>query len=316
MVDIFQKMCILKKNYKISNNANTIILYKYINYNLFSALVENESAISSQAILNYLNAYLPSDLKNKCISSYKNYYNAMDQYYGRGFKTNYNVSDVAEILPDGNILTFCEGEDTFYYNIKNNIIIPLLHNDTTIIHTKSNQLFAIGGYVEGYHICTGEIYDSIKKFSMQENEWKTLNTKLIKARYETVLVEMLDGQILIIGGRQDCNLLSTTCHLVECELFDPKTDTIKQTCSLNIAREGGFSACLLSNGCVLVSGGYFTRPDNTSICTNCCEIYDPVANVWTIVKPMKTERANHYSCLLNPKEVAIFNTIDFEIYSL
>lgn len=317
-VELFQKMCILIKKkrvnmVKISNRKNTntnILLYKYINYNLFSIYTENEQDIF---VSSYLNAYLPSDLKNKCLSTFNNYYDK-----------KYDVCDIAEILPDGNILVYCKTLDInnhyfassitckpkemYYYNIKNNLIIPLSNYKTRIINTKSNMLIAIGGGFiwENYsYVCTSEISDSIKFFSIQENTWKTLNSKLITARCDAELIEMLDGQILIIGGRN--NPINYFCNLVKCELYNPKTDTIKQVCSLNIARSY-HNACLLPNGFVLVSGGLAIRKDNNILDkTDSCEIYNPLADSWTIVNPMNTSRVCHHSWLLNNKQVVIFD---------
>ncbi len=303
-------MNILKKNQQNRVNSATIVngdtlllLYKYINFNLYSLFAENRG---TDFVSKYLNAYLPSDLRNKCISSYNNYYKKIN------FKCECKVSDIAGILPDGNINIFCENlesgqREIYYYNLKNDIIIHFLYI-ATIIHTKSNLLLAFGGYKRDMF----EIFDSIKIFSIQENTWKTLNSKLIIARTNHVLVEMLDGQILIIGGTNYKSIVNNFC--VECELYNPKTDTIKQVGSLNIARRNGHSGCLLPNGCVLVSGGYIIKKNNKKnnnnnklyCCTDSCEIYNPVTDLWTIVKPMKTLRVNHYTFVLNNKQVAIF----------
>ncbi len=92
------------------------------------------------------------------------------------------------------------------------------------------------------------------------------------------------GLILIAGGNAS-NVPGTSC-----ELYNPATKTWSAAASMNVARSA-HTATLLPNGKVLVTGGSSTNglfPPLSS-----AEIYDPVANTWTLTGSMAFTRQQH-----------------------
>src|SRR5208337_1108177 len=85
-------------------------------------------------------------------------------------------------------------------------------------------------------------------------------------------------------------------------VYDPSTGTFSAGPSMTYPRYG-HTATLLSDGTVLIAGGCGTglTPD----CTNTAEIYDPVANAFTLTGNMVQPHAWHTGTLLNDGTVLI-----------
>jgi hypothetical protein len=83
--------------------------------------------------------------------------------------------------------------------------------------------------------------------------------------------ELPDGTILVAGGQG-----LDGKPLASAEVYDPRTDALTPTGSMNIAR-WRHTATLLLDGKVLVAGG--TRAGDS---VSRPEIYDPRAGTWTL----------------------------------
>src|SRR5438094_6652475 len=84
------------------------------------------------------------------------------------------------------------------------------------------------------------------------------------------------------------------------ELYDPTTGTWTVTGSLNTARES-HTAALLSNGMVLVAGGY---DSNTHVLAS-AELYDPISGSWTPTGSLNTARTVKNATLLSNGMVVV-----------
>ena len=102
-----------------------------------------------------------------------------------------------------------------------------------------------------------------------------------------------DGRYLICGGVDDANNPQASC-----EIYDPVADTFTAVASMNSPRMGA-TATLLADGRVFVSGGLEaisvtpTQLQAIRDAVDSTEIYDPVADTWTVGPPMSDPRAGH-----------------------
>jgi len=91
--------------------------------------------------------------------------------------------------------------------------------------------------------------------------------------------------VLVAGGQDGSGL-----NLAGAEIYDPNANT--WTAAGNLASPRSFhNATLLSNGKVLVSGGYATA-------SLTAEIYDPTTNTWSVTGSMSTVRLSASATLL------------------
>ena len=117
-------------------------------------------------------------------------------------------------------------------------------------------------------------------YAVYPGAWITTTTPSTERDRHTATL-LSNGQVLVTGGRDTQNGRTT---LATSELYDPVSGTWKPTGSLNSARNN-HSATLLSNGKVLVTGGY----DGSNVLDS-SEIYDPVAGTWTTTGSLITGR--------------------------
>lgn len=92
-LDLFQKMSI-KKNFNIKN---ILQIYNYLNNNLFVYLTKG-------GFENYLNKFLPIDLKNKCLSIYKEFqqeYNSMMSALNHPINDTWTIFDCSGQVKSG-----------------------------------------------------------------------------------------------------------------------------------------------------------------------------------------------------------------------
>ncbi len=118
------------------------------------------------------------------------------------------------------------------------------------------------------------------------------------ARFGASAVLLNSGSVLIAGGFDGTNLPA------EAEIYSPSNGGFTwEGPSLNVPRFDA-SATLLNNGQVLVAGG---STCNLPGCpTNAAEIYDPVANTFTLVPGgMNVPRFNHSATLTTNGQVVI-----------
>lgn len=112
-----------------------------------------------------------------------------------------------------------------------------------------------------------------------------------------------NGKVLIASGEGSTNPDSSNQQITTvAELYDPSTSTFTPTGSMAIGRFNQ-AATTLSDGRVLVTGGYFDI--NTHAATASTEIYDPSAGTFSPASSMTAARAEHTSTLLPSNEVLI-----------
>jgi N-acetylneuraminic acid mutarotase len=112
------------------------------------------------------------------------------------------------------------------------------------------------------------------------------------ARYAYTQTLLPNGKVLVAGGYEKSCGNPPCPRLSSAELYDPSTGTWSPTSSMNTARYA-HTATLLSNGLVLVAGGY----GETSVLAS-AELYNAATGQWTATGTMNTARAGHYAVLL------------------
>jgi WD40 repeat protein len=121
------------------------------------------------------------------------------------------------------------------------------------------------------------------------------------ARSDFTATPLHNGQVLVCGGVNTSNTNVVTV-LNSCEIYDPFFKTWTVARSMTTARRG-HAASLLSNGKVLVTGGYDGTAAITALKTT--EIYDPGSKSWSAGTPLIEARTGHTSTLLNSGKVLI-----------
>ena len=117
------------------------------------------------------------------------------------------------------------------------------------------------------------------------------------ARFGASAVLLNSGSVLIAGGFDGTNLPAAA------EIYSPSNGFAGPGPSLNVPRFNA-TATLLNNGQVLVTGGSTCALPGCP--TNAAEIYDPVANTFTLVPSgMNVPRFNHSATLTTNGQVVI-----------
>ena len=156
------------------------------------------------------------------------------------------------------------------------------HTATLLPNTK---VLVAGGQVTGGSTKTAEFYDPVAR------TW-TLIAPMTTNRASHSATLLPDGKILAAGGfagDSPANLLT----LASAELYDPAAGTWKNTTALSVPR-GNHKAVLLSNGQVLLAGGF----GNALVCFSSTEIFTPATGQWTNTGAMKSPRATFAALLL------------------
>jgi hypothetical protein len=112
---------------------------------------------------------------------------------------------------------------------------------------------------------------------------------LTEARHSHTATLLRDGRVLVVGGRAASG---SSDVLTSCELYDPGAAPGQPpwttVAPLNDPRYG-HQAVLLGTGHVLVAGGL----QSAATFVASAELYDPVANHWSVVRRLRYARAGH-----------------------
>lgn len=125
-------------------------------------------------------------------------------------------------------------------------------------------------------------------------------------RFDASAALLNNGQVLVAGG-STCNLPG--CPTNAAEIYDPVANTFSiVTGGMSVPRFN-HTATLLTNGDVVVAGGY-------SSCSSSCtgetstEFFDPVAGTFTSGQPVATALAGHTGTLVSNGDVLLIGGIN------
>jgi hypothetical protein len=117
------------------------------------------------------------------------------------------------------------------------------------------------------------------------------------ARADASAVQLYSGTVLVAGGFNGSNLPSVV------ELYNPTTNRFaSSTPLLNVPRFSA-TATILNNGQVLLAGG--TTCTSPGCPTNAAEMYDPVANTFSLLDGLAVPRFDHTATLMTNGQVFI-----------
>jgi len=174
-----------------------------------------------------------------------------------------------------------------------------LHSATVL---SNGDVLVVGGQdADGItFFASAELYDPVA------NTWSPAGT-LATARDGHTATLLPNGFVLVAGGIYNCSTCGESSYLASAELYNPATNSWSTVATMTTAREG-HTATLLSGGTVLVTGGTTQNVTSQSVgspVTATTEIYDPVANTWTLAATMSTPRVNHSANLLSSGAVLV-----------
>jgi hypothetical protein len=160
----------------------------------------------------------------------------------------------------------------------------------TATQLTSGQVLIAGGINSSGPLNEAEIY------TLSSQTFATANPMNVPRWLHTATL-LNDGTVLIAGGSS----VSNETTLNSAEIYDPVAGTFTLLPNtLNTARVG-HTATLLSNGQVLIVGGY----DPTTSIISDAELYDPIAQVFIDLGNTNTPRFHHTATLLQNGQVLI-----------
>lgn len=166
--------------------------------------------------------------------------------------------------------------------------IALVQNRYVYIAGGEQQGSRITGSVICYDLWNCDTDQDIAKDTngiKMRSGWK-LVPPLHEARRDFVLVNLNDETLYAVGGDNNRNVLS----MVECYSVNPtghrRNRGWSEAPSMLMARGAPAADCL--NGCMYVCGGY--TESRMEALTSSCEMYCPIANQWTLIRPMVQAR--------------------------
>jgi N-acetylneuraminic acid mutarotase len=144
------------------------------------------------------------------------------------------------------------------------------------------------------------VLSSAERYNTSSNAWAS-GGSMANPRYQHTASLLGNGTVLVAGGSNAIiDSCSCTTFLSAAELYDPTSNTWSSTGSLATGRYG-HTATVLSNGKVLVAGGYGGVPNtlkNVVAVQPTAELYDPASGLWSTTAPMNNARAYHTATLL------------------
>ncbi len=157
----------------------------------------------------------------------------------------------------------------------------------------SGKALVAGGVNNSTVLSSAEIYTPARSGT---GTWATTGS-LHAARQSAAAVTLLDGRVLVAGGKGTSSTILKTA-----EIYDPVAGTWATTGSMATARNG-LVATLLYNGKVLVAGGTDIGKPVDPLKT--AELFDPSTGTWTPTGSMTTGRAFATATLLPNGKVLV-----------
>ena len=238
------------------------------------------------------------------IGSAELYDPAMATFTATGLLNAARQFHTATLLPSGKVL-ICGGRGTAGGSVP--VAAAELYDPTTGTFTNTGSMLSpryqhtatllangkvliAGGYKFGTVAAMGtsELYNpATGMFSATGS--------LSVARYNHTATLLGNGKVLVAGGQGDFSSVGAYVDYATAELYDPAAGTFSATGSLSIARLA-HSATLLSDGTVLVAGGYNHASGYTYLAS--AEVYEPASGTFSAVAPMIDARYGHTATTL------------------
>ena len=140
---------------------------------------------------------------------------------------------------------------------------------------------------------TAELYDPVAA------AFVATTGNLTGIRFSATATLLANGKVLLVGGKNATDELATG------ELYDPTTKSFVATKGSMSTTRVYHTATLLNDGTVLVTGGLDSAGGASGTPVDTAEIYDPIADTFTLTGAMSTGRFFHTATLLGDGTVLI-----------
>jgi hypothetical protein len=238
----------------------------------------------------------------------------------QSFTTTGNLNDArkgasATLLPNGKVL-IAGGQDsggtllsssevydpsTGTFTLTGNMQIPRAQHTATLL--SNGKVLLMGSISE---TASAELFDPAAGLF-------SATGALIQARTHHTATLLPNGNVLVLGGTQTMppgggGAAPAPVSIDTTEIYDAANGTFKTAGKLLTARDS-HSATLLTNGIVLVAGGYKhgfdgdAQPEWSTIVT--AELFDPATSVSIAAASLEKDRAEHKATMLNNGHVLI-----------
>lgn len=151
------------------------------------------------------------------------------------------------------------------------------------------------------------IYSSAELYDPVTNSWSSAGN-MSTSRCGHTATQLSDGRTLVAGGYYDISSPESTNNI---DLYDPATNTWSAIDTMTEGR-AEHTASLLSNGKVMVAGGY----NNSTGRLSSAELYDPDSDTWSAVNDMAYGSYDHTATVLPDGKVLIVGGQGNEITAL
>ncbi len=211
------------------------------------------------------------------------------------------INHTTNLMVNGNVMTIGGNDGAsvhnsceFYnYSSGNWSTAPAMNQSRTnhaSILLMDGRILTSGGFDGTSILTTCEIYDP------QLNTWISL-APMNTPRSNHKMILLKNGKVLAMGGTNGTNTVATA------ELYDPCNDSWTPTSNSMVTAVMSFSAQMLENGNILVSGGFINLSGNA---TATGQIYNPVTDTWTATAGnMTSARGEMSSALMHNGKVVI-----------
>ena len=168
------------------------------------------------------------------------------------------------------------------------------HEQHTATLLPDGKVLVAGGPPNGREIGwpTAELYDP------GTGTW-TVTGNMVRVRLGHTATLLPDGRVLVAGGSSEGNSKSTP----SAEVYDPGSGSWTATGDMVARRVGGWTATLLTDGKVLMVGGFRRLGGNGMRAS--AELFDPDTGTSTAAPNMDTPRANQTATLLPDGRVLV-----------
>lgn len=175
-------------------------------------------------------------------------------------------------------------------------------------------------FVRGYHqlvmldskriLAVGSpVTKSCEIYNPDSNKWAlTDSLKVGRVQAQHKVVKLLDGRILVIGGKTYDYPKLEEQTLRMCEVYDENTGKWSIADSMKV-RRSGHNAMLLKDGRVLVVGG-----NSSSNLSTTCEIYEPVQNKWNDAASLNIPKVSLNAVLLPNGKLLVIGRYGSNVY--
>jgi hypothetical protein len=205
------------------------------------------------------------------------------------------LSGLALVVVDPGVARAVEGS----WQATGSLNQPRVSQESALIG--DGRVLVTGGRTATIALASAELYSAI-------TEGFGVTTPMNTSRWSHTATSLPNGKVLVAGGFTGFVAGNAQVVTNTAEIYDPSNASWTLTPPMNV-RRALHTEALLDDGRVLVAGGRTCdAPPATcdfTVRTNTAEIYDPVANTWTLIAPLNAPRHTTTAARLRDGRVLI-----------